>query len=126
MTSRSTTRTNEISTAISTQTTIGKAFLETLNEALEVGVITENIAERMQNIFEKSIWDGLKHKSKLKVVLHGSHLVGSRHIEGQWTLIKRNVSIKIGYRRPFTVEKLKIIAVPRRDTNNNNISNMDD
>uniref|UniRef100_A0AC35GFS6 Uncharacterized protein n=1 Tax=Panagrolaimus sp. PS1159 TaxID=55785 RepID=A0AC35GFS6_9BILA len=127
MSSRSPTRTNKISAAVCTHTTIGKAFLETLNEALEVGVITENIAEIMQNIFEKSIWDCLKHKSKLKVVLHGSHLVGSRHIEGQWTLIKRNVSIKIGYRRPFTVEKLKIIAVPRRDTNNNNnISNMDD
>uniref|UniRef100_A0A914YV35 Uncharacterized protein n=1 Tax=Panagrolaimus superbus TaxID=310955 RepID=A0A914YV35_9BILA len=58
--------------AICTNTTIGKALLETLNEALEAGAITAYLAERMQNIFEKSIWDALRHKSKLKVVIHVS------------------------------------------------------
>uniref|UniRef100_A0A7E4W5C7 TFIIA_gamma_C domain-containing protein n=1 Tax=Panagrellus redivivus TaxID=6233 RepID=A0A7E4W5C7_PANRE len=102
--------------AIFMYTTIGRALSETLNEASENGLITEKIAAHMRKAFEKAIWEGLKNKTKLKVTINSSRLVGCRHIEGQWTLIARNVNIKVGYKRPGNLEKLKIVAIPRVST----------
>uniref|UniRef100_A0AC34RHP5 Uncharacterized protein n=1 Tax=Panagrolaimus sp. JU765 TaxID=591449 RepID=A0AC34RHP5_9BILA len=83
----------------------------------ENGRIPQNVARFIVNVYEKTIWEVLGKKAKLRISIQGSKLVGSRHIEGTWTLIKKNVMVKVGYRRPFLVDKLKIIAIPKFNSN---------
>ena len=58
--------------AICTDTTIGKALMDTLREAFEADEITESMVITMTKIYEKTMWAAIHNTSKLKVVIHVS------------------------------------------------------
>ncbi|KAJ2440161.1 Transcription initiation factor IIA subunit 2 [Coemansia sp. RSA 2424] len=95
--------------------TLGTALIDSLNELIQAGHITPQLAMQVLEQYDKSISEALSKKVKAKAVMKGS-LDIYRNYEDVWTLIVKNTIIKCDHETISIPDKIKIVACNGRRT----------
>jgi len=89
-------------------TTLGHTLQESLDELIQLGQITPQLALRVLLQFDKSINTALSTRVKNKMTFRGS-LNTYRFCDNVWTFVLKNVEFRDGPDQ-VSVEKVKIVA----------------
>lgn len=89
-------------------TTLGHTLQESLDELIQVGQITPQLALKMLLQFDKAINSALSNRAKNRVTFKG-HLNTYRFCDNVWTFVLNNVEFKEVHEF-VTVDKVKIVA----------------
>jgi len=89
-------------------TTLGHTLQESLDELIQLGQITPQLALRVLLQFDKSINNALSNRVKNKVNFKGQ-LNTYRFCDNVWTFVLKNVEFREG-QELASVDKVKIVA----------------
>jgi len=89
-------------------TTLGHTLQESLDELIQLGQITPQLALKVLLQFDKSINSALSNRVKNKISFKG-HLNTYRFCDNVWTFVLTNVEFKDNT-ETVTVDKVKIVA----------------
>ncbi|KAJ2746054.1 Transcription initiation factor IIA subunit 2 [Coemansia sp. BCRC 34301] len=95
--------------------TLGTALIDSLNELIQAGHITPQLAMQVLGQYDKSISEALSKKVKAKAVMKGN-LDTYNNYEEVWTLTIRNSSIKCDHETIDIADRVKIVACNGRRT----------
>ncbi|GLU16058.1 hypothetical protein SLE2022_325080 [Rubroshorea leprosula] len=90
------------------RSTIGMCLTETLDEMVQNGTLSPELAIQVLVQFDKSMTEALENEVKSKVTLKG-HLHTYRFCDNVWTFILHNASFKYDETQEF-VGQVKIVA----------------
>ncbi|KAJ2079386.1 Transcription initiation factor IIA subunit 2 [Coemansia sp. RSA 988] len=94
--------------------TLGTALTDSLDELIQAGHITPQLAIQVLEQYDKSIAEALSNKVKAKAVIKGD-LRTYRFCDDVWTFIIKNPSFKFDH-ETATADKIKIVACNARRT----------
>ncbi|KZO98667.1 transcription initiation factor IIA gamma subunit [Calocera viscosa TUFC12733] len=89
---------------------IGRALMDSLDELIQDGVITPQLAFKVLMQFDRATTETLSKHVKFKTSLKG-HLSTYRLCDDVWTFFVKNPSFKIEGGELVQADKVKIIAV---------------
>ncbi|KAJ2013770.1 Transcription initiation factor IIA subunit 2 [Coemansia sp. S680] len=93
--------------------TLGAALIDSLNELIQAGHITPQLAMQVLGQYDKSISEALSSKVKAKVTMKG-HLKTYNNCDDVWTLNVTNLSFKYDHETFTITDKVKIVACSNR------------
>jgi len=85
------------------------ALTDSLDELIQLGQITPQLAMKVLVQFDKSITETLEHKVKHKATFKAGHLHTYRFCDEVWTFIIKNPNFKLEH-ESVPVDKIKIVA----------------
>ncbi|KAJ1676846.1 Transcription initiation factor IIA subunit 2 [Spiromyces aspiralis] len=92
--------------------TLGMALTDSLDELIQAGHITPQLAIRVLGQFDRSISDALANKVRARATIKGN-LQTYRFCDDVWTFIVKNPSFKFEHDN-VTADKVKIVACNAR------------
>ncbi|PIA13787.1 transcription initiation factor IIA, gamma subunit [Coemansia reversa NRRL 1564] len=92
--------------------TLGTALTDSLDELIQAGHITPQLAIQVLEQYDKSIAEALSNKVKAKAVIKGD-LRTYRFCDDVWTFIIKNPTFKFDH-EAATADKIKIVACNAR------------
>nr|CAG8488419.1 6064_t:CDS:2 [Entrophospora candida]CAG8502491.1 7822_t:CDS:2 [Entrophospora candida] len=92
------------------RSSIGIALTESLDDFIQTGQITPQLAMKVLLQFDKSITEALETKVKTKATFKQGHLHTYRFCDEVWTFIIKNPNFKLDQNEAIQVDKIKIVA----------------
>jgi len=91
-------------------TTLGQTLQESLDELMQMQMLTPNLALRVLTQFDKAINAGLSNRTKTKLLFRAEKLNTYRFCDNVWTFMLRNVEFR-EHAEVSTVDRVKIVAI---------------
>ncbi|CAI4231093.1 unnamed protein product [Auanema sp. JU1783] len=100
------------------ETTLGTALSRTLDEFVEEGLITKQLALRVMSTFDRNINQALANRAKNKVHFKADKLVTYRYCDNVWTFVMDGVEFRdVNRFIDGPIDKVKIVACDGRGVN---------
>ncbi|XP_076332832.1 transcription initiation factor IIA subunit 2-like [Tachypleus tridentatus] len=90
-------------------TTLGHTLQESLDELIQCGQITPNLALKVLLQFDKAINNALASRVKTRLTFKAGHLNTYRFCDNVWTFVLRDVEFR-EVQELVQVDKVKIVA----------------
>lgn len=95
-------------------TTLGHTLQESLDELIQCGQITQQLAMKILLQFDKAINTALANKIKARLTFKAVHLETYRFCDNVWTFVLKDVEFR-EVQELIRVDKLKIVACDGKD-----------
>ncbi|CAL1269157.1 unnamed protein product [Larinioides sclopetarius] len=95
-------------------TTLGHTLQESLDELIQCGQITHQLALKVLLQFDKVINTALSQKVKSRLTFKAAHLETYRFCDNVWTFVLKDVEFR-EVQELIRVEKVKIVACDGKD-----------
>nr|CAG8575108.1 2646_t:CDS:2 [Entrophospora candida] len=89
---------------------LGIALTESLDDFIQAGQITPQLAMKVLLQFDKSLTEALETKVKTKLTFKQGHLHTYRFCDEVWTFIIKKPNFKLDQNEHLHVDKIKIVA----------------
>ncbi|KAF7488087.1 Transcription initiation factor IIA subunit 2 [Sarcoptes scabiei] len=90
-------------------TTIGNTLQETLDEFIQSGQISPQLASKVLLQFDRTINVALSHRVKARLTFKAGHLKTYRFCDNVWTFVLRDVEFR-EVQDLIKIDKVKIVA----------------
>ncbi|XP_076309574.1 transcription initiation factor IIA subunit 2-like isoform X2 [Tachypleus tridentatus] len=102
-------------------TTLGHTLQESLDELIQCGQITPNLALKVLLQFDKAINNALANRVKTRLTFKAGHLKTYRFCDNVWTFVLEDVEFR-EVQELVRVEKVKIVACDGKAHSDGNVS----
>ncbi|XP_076309572.1 transcription initiation factor IIA subunit 2-like isoform X1 [Tachypleus tridentatus] len=101
-------------------TTLGHTLQESLDELIQCGQITPNLALKVLLQFDKAINNALANRVKTRLTFKAGHLKTYRFCDNVWTFVLEDVEFR-EVQELVRVEKVKIVACDGKAHSDGNV-----